>query len=397
MSNNLQENFSFRHYWLLDSEITFLNHGSFGACPKPVLAVQQQWRDRLERQPLQFLSREIETLLDQARSKLAEFIGANPANLAFVPNATTGVNAVLRSLQFQPGDELLTTSQEYNACRNALNFVAERSGATVVVAEIPFPIQDEEQILEAVLSKVTGQTRLALLDHVVSQTAFVFPIAKLVQKLAAQGIDTLVDGAHAPGMLLLNLEELGAAYYTGNCHKWLCAPKGAAFLYVRGDRQSQIRPLTISHGANDPRTHRSRFHLEFDWVGTHDPTAYLSVPTAIEFLGSLLPSGWVELMERNHQLAIAARRWLCETLETAPPCPESMLGALAVVPLSQNFPLELQIILWKQCQIEVPIIPLPNSKGRLVRISAQIYNDLDQYKYLAKCLAQLLKKGIKET
>lgn len=289
----------FQSFWSLDPAITFLNHGSYGACPLPVLEAQQRLREQLEREPLRFFMREYEALLDTARSQLAAFVGAEVDELAFVPNATTGVNSVLRSLPFTPSDEILTTNQEYNACRNALNFIASRTGAKVVVATVPFPLESPNQVVEAVMERVSPRTRLALLDHVTSQTALIFPIQELVNKLAARGVDTLVDGAHAPGMVPLNLHEIGATYYTGNCHKWLCAPKGAGFLYVRRDRQSAIRPLTISHGANSRRTDKSRFQLEFDWTGTDDPTAYLCVPEAIQFLGSLLPGGWSQLMQNN--------------------------------------------------------------------------------------------------
>jgi len=219
----------FLQYWSLDPSITFLNHGSFGACPLPVLAKQQQLRARMEQQPLQFFGRDLEALLDQARAKLAAFVGADADDLAFVPNATTAINTVLRSLRFQPGDELLTTNQEYNACRNALNYIAERYGLKVVVAEVPFPIEASEQVVDAIVGCVSPKTRLALIDHVVSQTGLVFPLAELVQALTERGVETLVDGAHAPGMVPLNLQAIGATYYTGNCHKWLCAPKGAAF------------------------------------------------------------------------------------------------------------------------------------------------------------------------
>jgi isopenicillin-N epimerase len=380
----------FSPHWTLNPAVTFLNHGSFGACPIPVLAAQQQWRSRMERQPLQFFDQDIEGLLDQARAALATFVGADSEDLAFVPNATTGVNTVLKSLQFAAGDEVLTTNQEYNACRNALNAVADRWGLRVVVAEIPFPIASAQTVVDAVLEKVSARTRLVLVDHIVSQTGLIFPIAALIQALSQRGIDTLIDGAHAPGMVPLNLGQLGATYYTGNCHKWLCAPKGSAFLYVRRDRQSLIRPLTISHGANALRGDRSRFRLEFDWVGTDDPTPYLCIPEAIQFLGSLLPGGWAQLMATNHALAVQARQVLCAGLGVALPCPESMLGAMAVVPLPEGKASELQVPLRTHYQIEVPIIPFPTPNHRLVRVSAQLYNTLPQYDYLTAALRTLL-------
>lgn len=378
-------------HWMLDPDVAFLNHGSFGACPIAVLRVQEEFRNRLERQPLRFLGREFEGLLDRARDGLAEFVGASSEELVFVPNATTGVNAVLRSLTFSPTDELLTTSQEYNACRNALDFVADRSGAKVVVADIPFPIASPSQVIEAVLAKVTERTRLALIDHVVSQTGLVFPIAQIVQALSNLGIDTLIDGAHAPGMVDLNLTNLGATYYASTCHKWLCAPKGAAFLYVKKEKQAEIRPLTISHGANSPRRDRSKFHLEFDWMGTDDPTAYLTVPSAIAYMGSLLPGGWDEIRAKNRDKAIAARKQLCEMLNVAPPCPEEMIGALATIPLPNGSYVELQDALLEKFNIEVPIVPFPQAPRRLVRISAQLYNTPEQYEYLGNSLLTLIQ------
>ena len=217
--------------------------------------------------------RELEPLLDDARATLAEFVGADPAAIAFVPNATAGVNAVLRSLDLDRHDELLVTTHEYNASRNALEYVAGIAGAKVIPIDVPFPIASSDDIVERVLAAVTDRTRLLLIDHVTSQTGLIFPIAQIIEELNRRGIDTLVDGAHAPGMFPLNLDTLGAAYYTGNLHKWVCAPKGAAFLYVRENRRIGIRPVVISHGANATRTDRSRFHLEFDWPGTFDPTA----------------------------------------------------------------------------------------------------------------------------
>ena len=378
--------------WLLDSKTAFLNHGSFGSCPRPVLAFQTELRERLERQPINFLVRELEGLLDRARAELARFLGADEPNLVFVPNATTGVNTVLRSLRFQPGDELLVTDHEYNACRNALDYVAQLWGAKVVLAKIPFPLRTADQVLEAVMNRATSRTRLALLDHVTSQTAMVLPIEQLIRALAERGIETLVDGAHAPGMIDLNLERLGATYYTGNCHKWICAPKGVGFLHVRPEKQAFIRPLSISHGGNSPRTDRSRFLIEFGWTGTWDPTAALSVPEAIRFIGSLLPGGWPEVMRRNRALALTARNILCGALKSELPCPDDFIGSMASIPISDsvssNAPVSplyadpLQDTLRDDHGIEVPIIPWPAPPKRLLRVSAQLYNSLPQYERL---------------
>lgn len=385
-------------HWDLDPDVVFLNHGSFGACPRVVLELQQDLRRRMEAQPLKFLYRDLEGLLDQARQPLAALVGCDADDLAFVPNATTGVNTVLRSLSLEPDDELLVTDQEYNACRNALDYVAQRSNAKVVVASVPFPIDGPETVVASVLDKVTDRTRLLLIDHVTSPTGVVNPVAELVAALDARGVDTLVDGAHAPGMLPLELDALGAAYYTGNCHKWLCTPKGSALLHVRRDRQEQLRPLVVSHGANSARTDRSRFRLEFDFCGTGDYTPFLCVPAAIRFLDQLLAGGLPALRQHNHDLALAGRALLCEALGAAPPAPESMIGSLAsvILPWSDQPLLEphgidpLHAALWEQHRIEVPVMRWPTPKLRLLRISPQIYNDLGQYAHLAEVLRTLV-------
>ncbi len=381
-------------HWSLDPAIDFLNHGSFGACPDAVLAAQHQWQRRLEAGPVRFLHRELETHLDTAREALARFVGAQSEDLAFVANATAGVNTVLRSLTFAAGDELLTTDQEYNASRNALDFVARQHGATVVVARVPFPIGSADEVVERVVAQVTARTRLALLDHVSSPTGVIFPMERLVAELSARGVDTLVDGAHGPGQLPLALDALGAAYYTGNCHKWMCTPKGSALLHVRRDRQARIRPLAISHGANSQRRDRSRFRLEFDWPGTFDPTPWLVIPQAIAFLEGLVPGGFTEIRRRNHALAMEGRALLLAALGIPAPCPESMVGSLAAVPLpDQERPgappmgLDpLQVRLFDHHRIEVPLPLWPTPQKRLLRISAQLYNRREQYVRLADVL-----------
>lgn len=387
-----------RSYWALDPDVTFLNHGSFGACPTVVLEEQSRLRQRLEREPVRFMIRELPGLLAEARGALAALVGAQADDLAFVPNASTGVSTVLRSLPLQPGDELLTTDHTYAACHNALAFTAESRGARLVVAPVPFPLRSAEDVVSAVLSRVTERTRLLLIDHVTSPTALIFPVERLVPELAARGVDTLVDGAHAPGMLPLDLDALGAAYYTANCHKWLCAPKGSAFLHVRRDRQQHVRPLTISHGAASPRQDVSRFRLEHDWTGTVDPSAYLAVPTAIRFLEQLLPGGLPALMAHNHALISSARRALCGALGIDPPAPDALLGSMATLPLpagpGPGGPTELEPLqeaLFHQHRIELPVFRFRHSEARYLRVTAQAYNTSEEYEKLAAALAVLLR------
>jgi isopenicillin-N epimerase len=381
--------------WPLDAAVAFLNHGSFGACPREVLRHQAALREELEAEPVRFLSRELDDRLDRARGALAAFLGAEAEDLAFVSNATSGVNAVLRSLAFTAGDELLVTDHAYSACRNTLEFVAERAGARVNVAALPFPVISPDQVVEAVVSRLTPRTRLALIDHVTSPTALVLPVERLIAELSARGVDVLVDGAHAPGMVPLDLRGLGAAYYSGNCHKWLCAPKGSAFLWVRRDRRPEVRPLTISHGASATYPGRSRFRLEFDWTGTSDPTGWLTVPKAIEYIGSLLPGGWAAVMAANRRLALEARDLVCRAAGTAPVCPDEMIGSIASVALPDGpttdigwrRPDPIQRRLFEGWGIEVPVMSWPAPPRRLIRISAQLYNSLDQYRRLAAALA----------
>jgi len=385
-----------KEHWLLEPDIAFLNHGSFVATPIKVLERQSELRAQLEREPVRFMIKELEPLLDDARRQLAEFVGAAADDIAFVPNATAGVNAVLRSLDLDEKEELIVTSHEYNASRNALEFVATMNGAKVVPVEIPFPIDSPDVIVERVLAAVTDRTRLLLIDHITSQTGLIFPIATIIRELSARGIDTLVDGAHAPGMLPLNLRELGAAYYTGNLHKWVCAPKGAAFLYVRPNRRYKIRPIAISHGANATRTDRSRFHLEFDWTGTFDPTAWLSVPTALQFIPSLVDGGWPEVMRRNHALVLQARDLLCARLDIPHPAPDDMLGSMAAMPIpdgdasifGDSDPLHSTLL--DRFKIEVPVMPWPAPPKRTMRVSAMLYNRLEEYEQLADALDVLL-------
>ena len=380
-----------RELWAIEPGLDYLNHGSFGACPKAVLDHQTGLRAKMERNLVQFLARDLEGLLDEARGALGEFAGADPDDLAFVPNATAGVNTVLRSLELQPGDEIVATNHLYNSCRNALSW-QEARGVRPVYAQVPWPIAGPWQIVEAVLGAVTPRTKLVMLDHITSPTGLIFPVAEIVRRLPE--VDVLIDGAHAPGMVPLDLRAIGAAYYTGNCHKWLCTPKGSAFLHVRRDRQAALKPMAYSHGLNAPRTDRSRFRLVFDWYGTDDPTPFLCIPFALKYLASLMP--WPQLMERNHAMVLAGRRLLLEALNVPEPAPEFMLGSLAALPLpdwSGERPKHegvwwhpFQKRLLEQHRIEVPVMIFPELPRQLIRISAQLYNSLDQYGRLAEVL-----------
>ena len=392
-------------HWALDPSVDFLTHGTYGAAPRVVLDAQRAWRDQLEEEPVRFLVEAYEPAMDEARRSLGAFVGADPDDLGFVSNATAGVNTVLRSLRFVPGDELLTIDHAYNAVRNALAYAAERDGARVVVAEVPFPINSPEEVRRAVLAAVTERTRLLVIDHVTSATALVLPVAQLIAEMAERGIDTLIDGAHAPGMLDLDIGSLGAAYYAGNLHKWVCAPKGAGFLWVRRDRQAAIRPLIISHGANSPRTDRSRFRLEFDWQGTGDPSPWLAVPAAIEFGASLLPGGWPSLRERNRALALDARELLATAIGVETPAPDAMIGSMASLPLpwERELGTDQDVELYGDkvhgallaAGIQVAVAPWPlrphgSRWRRLLRVSAAAYNDRSQYERLAGLLPGIL-------
>jgi isopenicillin-N epimerase len=386
-----------RRHWPLAPEQVFLNHGSFGACPKHILELQTQLRQEMEAAPVQFLWRHHDARLQSARAELARFVGARPRDLVFVTNATTGVNAVVRSFKLRRGDELLTTNHDYNACHNVLVETARQAGARVITVQVPFPLRGPGEITEAVLRAVTSRTRLVMIDHVTSPTALVFPIAQLVRELATRGVDVLVDGAHAPGMVPLQVAKLGAAYYTGNLHKWVCAPKGAAFLWVREDKQQQLQPAVISHGHNTPRPGFSSFQDRFDWAGTTDPTAWFCAAEAFRWLDRLYPGGWSAIRDANRHLALAARRLLCERLQVEPPCPEPMLGAMATLPLPESFQgrpktgkIEAeQLRLYDEYGIELPLLRFGSPELRHFRISAHLHNSLADYAYLAESLEDI--------
>lgn len=373
-----------RHEWALDPDFLTVNHGSYGATPHSVRAAQDVWRMRMEAQPTRFFAREYPAAIRDAATALAGFLHAAPENLAFVPNATTGCNAVLRSLRFGPGDEILVLGHVYNAVRNTARHVAERTGARVVEAEIPFPRPTPEEILESLTRALSRRTRIAVLDHITSASALVLPIARMIALCHDAGVPVLVDGAHAPGQVPLDLSALGADWYTGNCHKWLMAPKGCAFLYATPARQADLHPVTISHG------YMQGFAAEFDWTGTADPSPYLAVSAALDFCARL---GGAGLMARNAALAAEATALLAARLGTEAGARPEMAAAMGLVrlPIRAEATPALALMMREKLFAAGTDAPVNALVGALwLRISAQAYNDIADYERLAEILSSLL-------
>lgn len=363
---------NFKELFLLRPDMTFLNHGSFGACPRPVFATYQAWQRELEAQPVEFLGRRFNGLLAEARSRLAAFVGAGANDVVFVPNATTGVNIVARSLALQPGDEVLATDHEYGASDRTWRLLCRKQGAIYINRPLPLPVTTPESVLEQLWAGVTPRTRVIFISHITSPTALTWPVAAICQRARAAGILTVVDGAHAPGQIALDLSSLGADFYTGNCHKWLCAPKGAAFLFARPAVQHLIEPLIISWGWESEKPGQSRFIDYLEWTGTHDIAAYLSVPAAIDFQAAY---AWDSVRRSCHALVAQARQQVNALTGLAPICADTgdwfaQMAAMRLPPCDTE---SLKERLWQEWQIEVPIITW--NQTPLLRISIQAYND----------------------
>ena len=382
-------------HWNLDAGCVFLNHGSFGATPNEIRLEQRKWQDLLEDEPVRFYEDLAMEFMENSRKALAIMLECDAEDLALVENATTGVNTVLRSLEFNAGDEILVPDHAYQACRNAIDFVAQRWGVKVVTVNIPFPIEGPQTAFDIIMAGVTERTVLAMIDTVTSPTGLLMPFEQLTKELEAKGVAVLLDAAHGIGMIPLSLDKLGASYTTSNCHKWMCAPKGSAFLHVRKDLQHDIHPLTISHGMTFPLGDTTRFRHEFDWTGTRDISAACSIPATIEYMENMVDGGWPAIMKHNHDLAMEGRRILCERLGLDEPCPEDMIACIATLELPEGgdagIPLHepdpLHKVLQDKYGIQVPVWSWESPKGRYIRISAQLYNHIDEYHYLADALA----------
>lgn len=367
--------------WPLDPDIAFLNHGSFGATPLPVLDRQATLRIEMERNPVAFMRR-LPDAAAAARAEVARFLGADPDGCAFVTNATAGVNTVLASLELRPGDRLVTTDHAYGAIRNAMARAASRTGATLMEAPIPLPLPEDERIVEAVTAAIDGRTRLVVVDHVTSPTAAILPVKPIVEACRGARIPVMVDAAHAPGMFPVDVSALGADFWTGNLHKWVCAPKGAGVLWVAPEHRDRVRPLVTSHGAGEG------FRAEFDWWGTHDPTPYLAAPAAIAFMATL---GWDRVRAHNHELVALGRETVAAAAGTEELVDDGRSGSMCVVELPDGWvrgadeARGLEAAFRHEHGVEVPVMWW-GDRG-VVRLSAQVYNAPADYERLAAGVA----------
>ena len=383
-----------RDAFLLDPDLVFLNHGSFGACPREVFDDYQRWQLELERNPVEFLGRRSAALLTRARSRLGGYLGARGTDLVFVPNATTGVNIVARSLALLPGDEVLSTDHEYGACDATWQRICAAAGAHYRRVEVPLPY-DEASWAQRLIMAITPRTRLIFASHIASTTALIFPVARLCATARQRGVPTLIDGAHAPGHIGLDLEALGADFYTGNCHKWLCAPKGSAFLHVRPEHQTRIDSTVVSWGHVAEDSAATGGHTGFDaytghgplerrlqWQGTRDIAAFLAVPAAIDFQQR---HGWPVWRVRCHQMACETRRRVNARNHMQPIAPDEAFGQMLTIPVAATDAEGLRRHLFERRRIEIPVTR--HAGQTFARVSVQAYNTQTELDALVDALA----------
>jgi len=379
-----------KQHFLLDPSVTFLNHGSFGATPKPVFKEYQHWQRELENQPVEFLGRRIPDLLATSRAVLGSYLGTHANNLVYTSNVTISLNIVARSLELGPEDEVLTTDHEYGAMDRTWRFLSKERGFRYINQHIELPLTTREKFVSDFWQGVTSKTRVIFLSHITSPTAIIFPIKEIIQRARGAGILTVIDGAHVPGQLPLHLDSLGADFYGGNLHKWLCAPKGAGFLYARPDAQHLLKPLVVSWGYESESPSASAYIDQQEWTGTHDPSAFLSIPTAIEFQQK---HDWNNVRNACHELTRYAQQKICEITELAPlhPDSESWFCQMASAPLpADTDPSILKSRLYDEYRIEIPVHEWSGIK--LLRISVQGYNTQRDIDKLCRALSDLLPR-----
>jgi isopenicillin-N epimerase len=372
-------------WFLLDPDITFLNHGSYGACSKPVFKEYQDWQQKLENQPVQFMTNQVYSAMEKSRESMSQFVGCDEKELVFFQNPTTAVTNVIYNLDLKPGDEVLMSNHEYGALVRAWKMWGKKTGVKIIQQDISMPVTTEENFIEDFWTGVTDQTKVIFLSHITSSTALIFPIEKIIKLAKEQNILTIIDGAHVPAHIPLNIHELGCDFYTGACHKWLCAPKGSSFLFVKKEHQDWVKPVVVSWGKDGDDPTPSEFIQNFQWQGTRDMSAFLTIPTAINFYikeikpyqaacKKIIQDTYSEFSSvLNTEPISAGREWLAQ---------------LVAHPLPKNIPSNLKKRLWEEYQIEIPVFEWNGQE--FVRVSIQIYNTQKDVDLLMSALRSLI-------
>jgi isopenicillin-N epimerase len=374
--------------FLLDSNITFLNHGSFGACPKPIFEEFQRLQLELEQEPVNFIQKKLPIYLKEAKKPLAKFIGCDAEDFFFTPNPTFAVNTIMRSLNLQKDDEILTTNHEYGAMDRTWNFYCKKSGAKYIRQEISLPIISKEQILEEFWKGYNSNTKVIFLNQISSSTALIFPVKEICDKAQQLGLITIIDGAHVPGHIDLNISELNPDFYTGTLHKWMLAPKGSSFLYVKKEFQADIDPLVVSWGYESLAPSESQFLDYHEYQGTNDHSAYLCTPKVIEFLEQ---NNWKEKSKACKKIVLDNYQRFCDLVGTQPICPisEEFLGQMVSIPIRTEKPMELKELLYSKYKIQIPIMPLNGSI--YMRYSINVYNSQEDLEVLYQAITDIIK------
>lgn len=374
-----------KDWFLLDPDIAFLNHGSYGACSKPVFKEYQDWQQKLENQPVQFMTNQVYSALEKSREAMSQFVGCDEDELVFFQNPTTAVTNVIYNLDLKPGDEVLMSNHEYGALVRAWKMWGKKTGVNIIQQDILTPVTTEENFIEDFWKGVTPQTKVIFLSHITSSTALIFPIEKIIKLAKEQNILTIIDGAHVPAQIPLNIHELGCDFYTGACHKWLCAPKGSSFLFVKKEHQDWVKPLVVSWGKDGDDPNPSEFIQNFQWQGTRDMSAFLTIPTAINFYNKEIRP----YQESCKKIIQDTYSEFLSVLNTEPiSAGKEWLAQLVAHPLPKNIPSNLKKRLWEEYQIEIPVFEW-NGQA-YVRVSIQVYNTQKDVDLLMSALRSLI-------
>ncbi len=377
-----------KQLFLLDPSITFLNHGSFGACPKPIFEEYQRLQLELENEPVYFIQKKAETYLKKAKEKLSGYIGCQPEDFFFTPNPTVAINTVMRSLNLQPGDEILATNREYGAMDKTWAYFCKKTGAKYVRQPISLPIVSKEQLLEDFWKGYNSNTKVVFINQISSATALIFPVREICKKAQELGLITIVDGAHVPGHIPLNIEEIDADFYTGTLHKWMLAPKGSSFLYVKKEFQDDLDPLVVSWGYDNETIAGTQFLDYHEYQGTRDISSFLCTPAVVDFLER---NNWNEVAENCKEIVLNNYQRFCDLLNTTPICPitKEFLGQMASIPVSTDEPQKLKELLFEKYQIEIPVMPL--NGDFYIRYSINAYNSQEDLDRLYEVLQEIIE------